>query len=252
MWPMAPTTVSAIQAAIAPATPPMSALSYKLSIPTKKCAVHEVLADPQFKMGIDSPKRDFPLSPKNTTREKKRRGQHVSKLGDFFPQNRRSQRKINQALAEKQQKILVQAIVDGKDEGIKETKFKEKGRGVVACKKFLRGEFVVEYSGNLITLAEAKENEAKYAQDINIGCYMYYFRFKNRQYCIDATAESRRLGRLANHSRHGNCITKVVEAQGIPRLILVAKRDIEIGEEILYDYGDRRKNAIRHHPWLIH
>jgi len=199
-------------------------------------------------MVTDSPSKFMPLSPRNNTR---RRGQ--TKLPDFFPQSRRSQRKINQALAEKKQKILVQAILDGAEDGLKETNFKDKGRGVVACKKFQRGEFVVEYFGDLITIAEAKENEAKYAQDMNIGCYMYYFRFKNRQYCIDATAESGRLGRLANHSRtSGNCVTKIVEVQGIPRLILVAKRDIEAGEEVLYDYGDRRKNAIRHHPWLTH
>jgi len=35
-----------------------------------------------------------------------------------------------------------------------------------------------------------------------------------------------------------------------PYLILVAARDICIGEELLYDYGDRSKEAIEAHPWL--
>lgn len=82
-----------------------------------------------IKMGIDTPhqSKEFPLSPKNNPKEKKRRGQHQqqTKLADYFTQNRRSQRKINQALAEKKQKILVQAIVEGVDDGLKVLYFNE-------------------------------------------------------------------------------------------------------------------------------
>lgn len=35
-----------------------------------------------------------------------------------------------------------------------------------------------------------------------------------------------------------------------PRLILVAKQDIEAGAELLYDYGDRSKESLKAHPWL--
>jgi histone-lysine N-methyltransferase SETD8 len=35
-----------------------------------------------------------------------------------------------------------------------------------------------------------------------------------------------------------------------PRLILVAKHDIEPGTELLYDYGDRSKESLAAHPWL--
>lgn len=64
--------------------------------------------------------------------------------------------------------------------------FEGKGRGVVAARKFLRGEFVVEYAGELITMEEAKKREAIYAQDENTGCYMYYFKHKNNQYWLVA------------------------------------------------------------------
>ena len=68
---------------------------------------------------------------------------------------------------------------------------------------------------------------------------------------IDATKEDKRLGRLINHSKtKANVVTKVVEVDGSPRLCLIAKRDIEIGEELQYDYGDRRKEAIELFPWL--
>uniref|UniRef100_T1GR53 SET domain-containing protein n=1 Tax=Megaselia scalaris TaxID=36166 RepID=T1GR53_MEGSC len=38
---------------------------------------------------------------------------------------------------------------------------------------------------------------------------MYYFKFNNHQYCIDATAETGKLGRLVNHSRNGNLLQKL-------------------------------------------
>ena len=57
-----------------------------------------------------------------------------------------------------------------------------KGRGVVATKEFKRGEFVVEYAGDLIDLKVAKRREDKYKQNSNIGCYMYYFSFNNKTY----------------------------------------------------------------------
>ncbi len=68
---------------------------------------------------------------------------------------------------------------------------------------------------------------------------------------IDATAETGRLGRLVNHSRlTPNLQTKVVMDEKRPRLVLVAKSDIDVGTELLYDYGDRSKKSLAAHPWL--
>merc|ERR1711874_210682 len=94
--------------------------------------------------------------------------------------------------------------------------------------------------------------EAKYGMDVNKGCYMYYFEHKGKQYCVDATDETGRLGRLVNHSRkYTNMITKVVMLGDQPRLILKALRDIPAGTELLYDYGDRDKESLKAHPWLL-
>jgi histone-lysine N-methyltransferase SETD8 len=60
--------------------------------------------------------------------------------------------------------------------------FPGKGRGIVATQLFRRGEFVVEYSGDLIDMTEAREREKLYAADQNTGCYMYYFQHKNQSY----------------------------------------------------------------------
>lgn len=67
---------------------------------------------------------------------------------------------------------------------------------------------------------------------------------------IDATAETGKLGRLVNHSRNGNLSTKIVEYKSKPHLVLLAKDNINKGEELTYDYGDRRKEALIQHPWL--
>ena len=78
---------------------------------------------------------------------------------------------------------------------------------------------------------------------------MLYFRHSDKQYCVDATAESLRLGRLLNHSMlNPNCQVKVVTVRDTPRLILTAKTDVQPGTELLYDYGDRKSAAS--HPWL--
>lgn len=69
---------------------------------------------------------------------------------------------------------------------------------------------------------------------------------------VDATKETHRFGRLINHSKMGNCQTKLHPIDGTPHLILVASRDIKAEEELLYDYGDRSKASVLAHPWLKH
>ena len=57
-----------------------------------------------------------------------------------------------------------------------------KGRGIVASKSFLRGDFVIEYHGDLIGDDAAKTREKRYGATPEVGCYMYYFRFNNKCY----------------------------------------------------------------------
>ncbi|CAB4057741.1 SETD8 [Lepeophtheirus salmonis] len=112
-------------------------------------------------------------------------------------------------------------------------------RGIQAMRNFSKGEFVVEYAGDLVEVDVAKERENQYSKDHSTGCYMYYFKHNEKQYCMDATKDTGRLGRLVNHSRlHPNLLTKVVILENKPRLILVARQDIEKYSELLYDYGD--------------
>uniref|UniRef100_A0A1B0B6P9 Histone-lysine N-methyltransferase Set8 n=1 Tax=Glossina palpalis gambiensis TaxID=67801 RepID=A0A1B0B6P9_9MUSC len=170
-------------------------------------------------------------------------------ITECFPV-RRSVRKTKTAVKEEMMRNLEQAILEERCDGLKIAYFEGKGRGVIAERRFQRGEFVIEYVGDLISTTEAAEREKLYALDESAGCYMYYFKHKNQQYCIDATEDTGKLGRLVNHSRNGNLMTKVVVVKQIPHLVLIAKDDIEAGEELCYDYGDRSKESLLHHPWL--
>lgn len=170
-------------------------------------------------------------------------------LTDFFPV-RRSERKCRSNILKEKKQFVEECIRTGNEEGLKVENVIGKGRGVIATKLFHRGDFVVEYSGELITTQEAKMRERVYATDENKGCYMYYFTFRNKQYCVDATAESAKLGRLVNHSRQGNLCTKTFVVDNVPHLVLIARRDIKLGEELLYDYGDRSRVSLTLHPWL--
>ncbi|XP_069071100.1 N-lysine methyltransferase KMT5A isoform X2 [Pleurodeles waltl] len=171
------------------------------------------------------------------------------KVTDYFPV-RRSGRKSKAELQSEEKLRIDELIKSGKEEGMKIDFIDGKGRGVFATRDFNRGEFVVEYHGDLIEITDAKKREALYAQDSSTGCYMYYFQYRSKTYCVDATRETNRLGRLINHSKAGNCHTKLHDINTVPHLILIASRDIQAGEELLYDYGDRSKASIEAHPWL--
>lgn len=141
-----------------------------------------------------------------------------------------------------------------------------KGRGIKAGRPFLKDEFVVEYKGiwlvgmfvklilclgDTIEYAEARQREMEYSKNCNIGSYMYFFEHKSKKYCVDATNETKYKGRLVNHSfLQPNLRSRVVELPDSIHLCLFAKRNIQMGDELLYDYGDRRFRTIAYNPWL--
>jgi len=172
------------------------------------------------------------------------------KITDYF-QIRKSTRKCKSDIDKERREHMEQSIKQMREEGLEVKVIENKGRGVFATRNFERGEFVCEYAGEMISYKVAKKREEIYATDSSIGCYMYFFEHKSKQYCIDATAETDRLGRLLNHSKlGGNCHTKLFEINAKPHLVLIASRNIERGEEMMYDYGDRNKVSLESHPWL--
>uniref|UniRef100_A0AAV2J0M4 SET domain-containing protein n=1 Tax=Knipowitschia caucasica TaxID=637954 RepID=A0AAV2J0M4_KNICA len=109
-------------------------------------------------------------------------------------------------------------------------------RGLFAVGSICKGDFVVEYRGDLIDDAEAERRRKVY----HPSCAAFFFLFKwiGKTWCIDASREDGSFGRLVNDEhRHPNCRMKKVEVEGSPHLCLFALKDIKDGEEITYDYG---------------
>eukprot|EP00123_Amoebidium_parasiticum_P013977 comp22257_c0_seq1/m.32889 comp22257_c0_seq1/g.32889 ORF comp22257_c0_seq1/g.32889 comp22257_c0_seq1/m.32889 type:complete len:402 (-) comp22257_c0_seq1:751-1956(-) len=154
-------------------------------------------------------------------------------------------------LAKKEtQQVIQDKIRNRVEDGLVETFEEGKGRGVRATATFQRGDFVCEYYGDLIDRKEAALREQKYAADPSYGCYMYYITHNNKSWCVDATVTTG-LGRLINHGKsQANLVSRVVEVDGLPRLSFFARDTIVPGTELLYDYGDRRKDAVKVYPWL--
>lgn len=104
-----------------------------------------------------------------------------TKLTEFFPV-RRSVRKTKKAVEQEQLRNIEAAIRNEQEDGLVVQEFPHKGRGIMAARRFTKGEFVIEYIGDLITMTEANRREQLYAKDENTGCYMYYFKHKNQQH----------------------------------------------------------------------
>ena len=78
-----------------------------------------------------------------------------------------------------------------------------------------------------------------------------YVSFRDKNYVVNATEETSRLGRLVNHSRTSpNVMAKVKWVDGRPRLLLHAMGRLKAGEELTFDYGERNKEVIQANPWL--
>jgi histone-lysine N-methyltransferase SETD8 len=129
-----------------------------------------------------------------------------------------------------------------------------KGKGVISKINFGVGDWVFEYKGVLMNHKEAIIKEKQYSEDDNTGSFMFFFTSQNKSLCIDATVDMGTVCRMVNHSRRNPNIKPKVfcdpEQQGRPRVIFIACKNIEIGEELQYDYGDHSPESIQAHPWL--
>lgn len=130
----------------------------------------------------------------------------------------------------------------------------DRGRCVFSEGFIPRGAFVAEYAGQLIAGKDATDRETQYRYvDRSSGSYMFFFTSSGRGHCVDATAERSQygIGRLISHSRKSPCCCpRRVLVDGVPRLALIASRDIMYDEELCYDYGDTSSAATRAFEWL--
>ena len=78
-----------------------------------------------------------------------------------------------------------------------------------------------------------------------------FFRHNSKKLAIDASAEDESFGRLINHSAQDpNVAMKVATVDRNPVIDFIALKPIKEGQEIQYDYGERRKVVLEQNPWL--
>jgi SET domain-containing protein len=103
------------------------------------------------------------------------------------------------------------------------------GRGAFATRKIRKGERIVEYKGEIITSAQA---DRRYPLP-KPGQHHHTFLFDLDNGMVVDAAVGGNSARFINHSCNPNC-ESVIEDE---RVFIDAVRDIQRGEELVYDYN---------------
>ncbi|XP_034025435.1 N-lysine methyltransferase KMT5A [Thalassophryne amazonica] len=127
-----------------------------------------------------------------------------------------------------------------------------KGKGVVAARRFVAGEVVCDYHGQVVTGAEGEEIHKNTNEEDT--AFMFFYTKDGQRMCFDAHAstctchpDQQPFGRMISHSRKKANVRPrlyTLDLDGNERdvLLFLAVRDIKDGEEILFDYGVKRNS----------
>ena len=197
---------------------------------------------------VNNPKEQLPILPKYLT------FCFESLFRSMPTQLRRSNSEAVKLERARQLEAVLRTRND-EDLGLEVVEIEGKGRGVIARQRFLKGDPVVEYKGQMLSHKEGKKREAQISPNFaNIFYSKSFSKSKCVQsFCVNASKEvPGRFGRLVNHSfKSPNCQIEVIDNfKGYPHLLIVAARDLQIGEELTIDYGVTDREVLEANPWL--
>lgn len=117
---------------------------------------------------------------------------------------------------------------------VKTVRTPDKGIGLATAVPLKRGDFVIEYTGEIITESECVERMSASVGHAGQPQHFYYLAI-DAGVAIDAGATGNP-SRFINHSCDPNCETQKWHTRGAPVMGLFAKRDIAPGTELTFDY----------------
>ncbi|KAF5867879.1 putative set domain-containing protein [Botrytis fragariae] len=144
---------------------------------------------------------------------------HKNELFQYGCQNIALQRGVNKKL------ILGKSPIEGA------------GFGLFTAEPVKKGDFLSEYTGELISDNETERRGVEY----NAKFMSFLFNL-NKEWTIDAMRMGNKT-RFINHAESEadgmNCAARILLVNGEHRIAFRATRDILIGEELLFDYGPK-------------
>ncbi len=111
-----------------------------------------------------------------------------------------------------------------------------KGHGLFTKQALKKGQFIIEYIGEVLHEDEYRSRKARYDEE---GRRHYYFMTLSSSETIDA-AERGNAGRFLNHSCDPNCETQKWMVNGELCIGIYALTDIDAGDELTFDYNFER------------
>jgi SET domain-containing protein len=100
------------------------------------------------------------------------------------------------------------------------------GRGLFTKKPIQKGAFVIEYTGEKITVEEGDRRGGKYLMTLS------------DKHTIDGKGHEN-LARYINHSCKSNCVPQIIRGH----VKIYARKNIRVGEELNYNYGKQYWNC---------
>ncbi|KAG7197122.1 hypothetical protein KM043_007212 [Ampulex compressa] len=126
-------------------------------------------------------------------------------------------------------------------------KIGEKGLGLFTKKRIVKGQFICEYAGEVISLQEALSRIEANKRDNTMNYVLVvseHIGEKKIMTCIDPKYFGN-IGRYANHCCQPNANLVPIRVEGlVPRLCLFACRDIERDEEVTFNYASGVVNSV--------